>query len=188
MTCRQVYDEAWQFLCRYCRIRLARRYEGQQQDVWAKSLHSTLRLFPTYQLQRVSVLYSDFLRDYMQTYTNHIPGEVFVNFLRDAYTLKHFFPKLREFTVTWDTNQYFFVETERLIFWEAEERRIETWLGWMRKWVQLRHVVPLAWVNFEFANKRGHAMQMQRYAGTMNGAYQRLVLEMAPLADEEKEI
>ena len=107
LVSRQVYVEAYQVFCRYNRISIGGL------SSWSSASDGILRLFPDRpagMLQRVS---KNYFQAHMRYASQSVyrsaraPGDAWVQMMRDAYTFKSFFPRLREFTARWEVYAHF---------------------------------------------------------------------------------
>jgi hypothetical protein len=197
MTCQQVYDEALEIFYRHNQIEVGGRYQWHYPNLWDRKLNGILRCFPQQpatQLQRISVNYSSF------NYTSEGSGssddflkmgETFLQMLRDAYVIKSVFPKLREFTASWEARPVHFNDEEDMqLEGASEDDETQIWLAAMKRWVGESKVVPPRWVRFELIEfeNQGMGPRVRKYAEPMNDAYRSLVREMSPLSDERAEL
>lgn len=193
-TCRQVHDEALAIFWRYNAI----VFSGSP---WRKrtfidhAFESSLRLFPEENaclLQRARKQYHENTHIYPRLKykdAEQVAGEGFVQMLRDAYTFKSVFAKLRDFTVAWQASPAYFEEQVNLRFeGKTEEEKVAVWLEWMQRWVADGNVVPPRWVRFEFTGLGQPQTDMLRHESAINEAYVRLVKELPLSSDETGEL
>jgi hypothetical protein len=183
LTSRQVYSEAWDVFCRYNRIEIPARQDWYHQRRNFKTLDGTLRLFPdkpARTLQHISISFQQYL--YMYQYRSPddtlTPSAAFVQMLRDAYTIKSTFPRLREFSVHFHDYHDFFDAESTLFEIEGadDEEKIERSKRIMENWMQGSNVVPPSWLYFDF-DKNWCYEGLRKQRGVWNEAYQRLVKE-----------
>ncbi|KAH7371347.1 hypothetical protein BKA66DRAFT_370228, partial [Pyrenochaeta sp. MPI-SDFR-AT-0127] len=191
-TSRQVYKEAFQVFCRYNTITFTTRNHWSRRTMRG-GLAGTLRLFPSKHadmLQCVRKEYSEYFTSFASwedSYPEDNPGRVFLQMLRDAWTFKSFFPRLRKFTVRWNVWSHYF-ENNRLVFdKKTEDEKTKIWLNWMRHSIKQGNVVPMRGLRFEFDNSCWDN-PMQEHAAALNEAYERLLKETAPFRDEAAEL
>jgi hypothetical protein len=184
LTSRQVYAEAWHVFCRYNRIEIPARQDWYHQRRNFKTLDGTLRLFPdkpARTLQRISISFQQYMYMYQRRSRDDVltPSAAFVQMLRDAYTIKSTFPRLREFAVHFHHYHDFF-GTESTMFeiqGADDEEKVERSKRIMENWMQGSNVVPPSWLYFDFdQNWWYEGLKKQR--GVWNEGYQRLVREM----------
>jgi hypothetical protein len=206
LTCRQVYEEALPIFYRYNAVLINVNEQWRPRKCVSRALEGTLRLFPekpARMMQRARMQY------YENTYISprlryndaeQVAGEGFAQMLRDAYTVKSTFTKMRDFTVAWQASPQYFREQVNLYFEDkTEEEKVAIWLNRMRRWVGGHNVVPPRWVRFEFTGPvmrqrfefTGPGLRqtdMAKHESAMNEAYVRLVKEIAPFSDEQAEL
>jgi hypothetical protein len=194
LTSRQVYDEALQVFCRYNQINMPRRSGWRKYDHYAKEVNGMLRLFPDKPARLLQRLRMEYLvsstmyvtHDHMQVSNEH--GAEFTQMLRDAYTCKATFPKLREFTLVWQIRPMYRDTHSQVEFPDkSEEEKKVIWLRWMRDWVREGNVVPPKWVRFEFVNYWDSPRRVV-HERAITGAYAMLVAEMRGVRDEDAEL
>ncbi|KAH3970603.1 hypothetical protein HBH51_114800 [Parastagonospora nodorum] len=185
LTCRQVYDEAWQVFCRYNAVHLPARQDWGNPRTNFKTLDGTLRVFPdkpARSLQRISLSFMQYM--FMYRYRTErdqlTAGEAFVQILRDAYTVKFTFPKLRECIVFFDTYHDFFgLDSRTFQIPGADDEEKTQWaFNLMKRFVGPITVVPPSWLVFRF-NPDWHYEYFKHQEGIWNAGYQRLVREYA---------
>jgi hypothetical protein len=184
LTCRQVYDEAWQVFCRYNAVELPARQDWNHQFHRFRTLDGTLRVFPdkpARTLQRISISFQQYMYTYLYKTAEdlHPHGAAFVQMLRDAYTVKFTFPRLREYIVYFEDYHNFFgiSSTEFELEGADDEEKIQTSLNMMKRWTDGINVVP-SWLVFQF-NENWRYQHLKRQSGIWNAAYKRLAREFA---------
>ncbi|KAF2034241.1 hypothetical protein EK21DRAFT_57040 [Setomelanomma holmii] len=190
LTSQQVYSEALQVFCRHNQIEIKQSGYSKYGSKDSTALAGTLGLFPDKPgrlVQRVRKPY----REYMHMYGSHdndLLGQkardAWLQMLRDAYTFKNFFPKLREFTVCWEANPRFFAPQDNLAEEKTEEEKVRIWLGRMKKWMEGRNVVPPRWVRFELGSGWKQS-EVQHHTEALNRAYARLTREGASWDEQQ---
>jgi hypothetical protein len=195
LTCRQVYEEALPVFCRYNAILVSTRSDWRLRERINKVLEGALLLFPeesAKMMQRTRKQYYENTYIYPRLRYNdaeQIAGEGFIQMLRDAYTFKSAFAKMRDFTVAWKASSQYFEEQVNLRFGDkTEEEKVAVWLDWMRRWVGERNVVPPRWVKFEFTGPGLQQTDMVKHESALNEAYARLVKELAPFSYDQAEL
>lgn len=194
LTCHQAYDEALQVFCRYNQFNIHRRVGRREESVHSKEIHGILRLFPETPaglLQRLRMEHLGQSNMYVSSDHKQVSiedGPAWIRMLREAYTCKSTFPKLREFTIVWQVRMTY-RETHMSVDYAgtSEEEREWIWLSWMREWMGQGNVVPPQWVEFEFVTYWG-TTDKAVHQRALNGAYARLVKETAGWRDEEAEL
>lgn len=157
------------------------------------SLAGTIRFFPSKPrefLQCVRKDYSRVLSDFSSwngTSNREDPAVVFVQILRDAWTLKSIFPRLREFIVGWEVWPHFFEHSNEGFGEKTEEMKAEIWLHWMRRTIKQVNVIPMRGVRLEFS-KKWTTNPMLAHEASLNVAYEQLLAETAPFRDEAAEL
>lgn len=185
LVSKQVHDEAHAAFCRYIRVTFGPY--GRE-----KYLQGTLRLFP-YQtaqmLQRVYKSYDWRTPDYRKCERPQDPfmPKVWRQMLEDAYALKRFLPRLREFTAHWRESLLWFrangleLQDGGLCYVHmTEEETILVWLTWMRDMLNTVCFAPPRWLVLE-GDKSAAGMAMGK-------AYQRLVEENPDVRCSEVEL
>lgn len=176
---KQVYHEAFNVFCEANTVALSVHYNSR--EGYSKPLTGLLRLFPeraAASLTGVSKTYRDVITRRMGQWgyapshegiaqggdgTGHYhkhnsAGETFIEILRDAHTLRQFFPKLTIFEADWYPEPPFHEYPEQLgqvrkiaRLWKegVEEGKIrDIWLDTMKGWLHGKNVVPLSCVTF----------------------------------------
>jgi hypothetical protein len=194
LTNRQVYNEALEVFCRYNQIEIKTSGYWAYRSNDSRALTGTLRLFPDKPgrlVQRVRKRYREYIHVYGSYSHDHLgqkPGAIFLQMLRDAYTFKNAFAKLREFTVVWEANAHFFATQENLAFdAKTEADKVHIWLQWMKTWLQGSNLVPPSWVQFEF-DSNWRRNEMQAHAAALNEAYARLLRDSATWDDQQAQL
>jgi hypothetical protein len=190
LTCRQVHYEAFQIFTRYNLIEIRTSYHWHQQRYRDKSMDGILRLFPdapARRLQRVGISMEQYSYIY-QSYRRRLdpgqdtapPGAAFVQMLRDAYTFKSTFPKIREFCVTFRAYNNFFGEQYGFMAeGEDDEEKIVNCVSVMEMWLGESQVVPPSWFRFWFDEVDWRYPGLREQESIWNRAYARVVRERA---------
>ena len=105
--------------------------------------------------------------------------------LRDAYAFKEFFPRLRDFTVSFCKYDDFFGFQSSFfaVQGEDEEDMITRAVNWMISWLGTDKVLPPPWFRFRF-DEHWRYESLRTQEGIWNKAYARLVREMASRVEE----
>jgi hypothetical protein len=193
LTCRQVYNEALQVFCRHNIIDISDRniWQYRHRIQFGNFLENTLRLFPDKAARLVQRVNKEYC---MWQHIKTTPGDEFVQILRDAQIFRESFPKLREFRVEWKAAPYLFESQVKLWWLDStsaaypfavyfpEEKNVELWLVWMRKWIGEKKVVPPRGLKFVLS------LGMERHTGSINIAYAKLLGELALVRYEWAEL
>jgi hypothetical protein len=187
LTNRQVYEEALQVFCRHNEVELVDRYHFRPRHSNGKTAAGTLRLFPDKHarlLQRVNVSFSHYMYIYYprtdrntSEQTTLPTGEAFKEILRDTYTFKDTFPKLREFKVCFCAYQDFFGTSSLFeIAGDTDEDKIGECMKMMKWWLGDSRIVPPKEFRFCF-DATWNYPHLRPQEGLFNEAYARLVRE-----------
>ncbi|RAR11827.1 hypothetical protein DDE83_004425 [Stemphylium lycopersici] len=204
---KQVYHEAFKVFCLNNTVALTSKYNPR--ECYRKPLSGLLRLVPdrvASNLTRVSHTYRDAITrphgayGFAPSHTSiadggdgtesfqkkNAAGQTFIEILRDAHTLKQYFPKLVEFEVAWYPEPLWLefpqpqgqVREIALLSKEgADEKEVAAiWLETMRGWLQGQNVKPLScvWLVLEGFATDGFTYEFDMLT---NEAYRRLVKE-----------
>lgn len=171
--------------CRYNIVELPARQDWCNQRANFKCLDGTLRVFPdkpARSLQRIGLPFMQYMYIYHHRAERDkaTAGEAFVQILRDAYTVKFTFPKLREYIIFVDTCYDFFgLDTSTFAIPGADDEEKTQWaLNLMKRFIGPITVVPPSWLVFQF-KPEWHYEYVKHQEGIWNAGYQRLVREYA---------
>jgi hypothetical protein len=145
---------------------------------------------PARSLQRISISFQQYMYIYHARGADDAlpPGAAFVQMLRDAYTVKHTFPKLREYIVFFEHYHDFFAVPSKLFEIEGEgnEEKIQMSMNMMKGWMHGSSVVPPSWLVFHFSETWWYE-HLRKKSDIWNAGYKRLVREYAGRNEELEE-
>lgn len=183
LTCRQVYDEAFQVFCRYNRIEIRFSPSYEHHRISNKGLAGVIRLFPdkpARHLQHLGVSAERYANYSYRSWGNRHtkgPTDAFAQMLRDAHSFKDVFPKLRDFTVSFGRYDNFFGHNSMFALeGKDEEEMITKSVEMMSKWLRDDTVVPPSWFRFRF-DKNWMFESLRTQEEVWNSAYGRLARE-----------
>ncbi|KAH7115331.1 hypothetical protein B0J11DRAFT_129544 [Dendryphion nanum] len=177
LTSKQVHNEALEVFCRFNVIEFA------WQNKLGNVLGGLLKMVPLKTRNMLQLVrkpydkFESFLPSWNGPWIRPKPEEIWIQMIRDAYTMRSHFPKLREFTAVWINRRFVDEETDiHMNSARGDEQLVNMWGCWMRKWLEVHNLVPPKWLRIEFqTNYTDSIEEMQQRQCAFQAAHRRLI-------------